>query len=174
MTQNELIVKAQQGDDDAFYLSISEHTTQLYRIAYSYLNNEHDSLEAIQETTFRAYQNIKQVKSPTYFKTWLIRILINYCIDTQKKSSRNQLPAHQIHQASEITTINETKIEIEEALTRLDHRYRQIILLKYFEDLTIGDIALILHRPEGTIKTWLHHALKQLRTILAEEGEQHA
>jgi len=146
MTQDELIVKARQGDDDAFYTSISEHKTQLYRIAYSYLPNEHEALEAIQETTFRAYQNIKQVKNPTYFKTWLIRILINYCIDTQKKNRRNQPPAHQIDQASGITTINETKIEIDEALTRLDHKYRQIILLKYFEDLTIGDIALILHR----------------------------
>lgn len=174
MTQDELIGKARQGDDDAFYLSMSEHKAQLYRIAYAYLKNEHDALEAIQETTFRAYQNIRQVKSPAHFKTWLIRILINYCIDTQKKSRKYQ-PAHeQSQQANDITTINETKIEIEEALTQLDHRYRQIILLKYYEDLTIGDIALTLHRPEGTIKTWLHQALKQLRTILAEEGEEHA
>jgi RNA polymerase sigma-70 factor (ECF subfamily) len=63
----------------------------MYKIAYSYFGNEQDALEAIQETTCRAYNNFHKLKQPQYFKTWLIRILINYCIDEKKRMKKSTL-----------------------------------------------------------------------------------
>jgi RNA polymerase sigma-70 factor (ECF subfamily) len=171
MKNEKLIIEAQQNDDEAFYKLISKYKVQLYKIAYSYFKNEQDALEAVQETTFRAYKNIKKLKQLQYAKTWLIRIMINYCIDEQKRKKKYN---HFIYkETEESTTIDNTRMEIEEAIEKLDSKYRQVIILKYFEDLKIKDIALVMKRPEGTIKTWLNKALKKLKNMLEKEGEEY-
>ncbi|MEX2104755.1 MAG: sigma-70 family RNA polymerase sigma factor, partial [Bacilli bacterium] len=87
--QHELMVHAaKNGDDDAFYRLILDNKEKMYRIAYSYFKNETDALEAIQEVTYRAYVRIKKLREPQYFNTWLIRIMINYCLDEMKKGNR--------------------------------------------------------------------------------------
>lgn len=178
----QIILKAQKGDDMAFYQLLSLHKDQLYRIAFRYLKNEQGALEAIQETTYRAYRNLKKLKKPEYFRTWLIRILINVCLDDLKYLKR------QVTYDSEVSSslsgiaddpyepggrVNLQRLDILFALEHLDFKYRQIIELKYFEDLTLRDIADILDRPEGTVKTWLNQALKQLREYLGERGDSH-
>lgn len=65
------------------------------------------------------------------------------------------------------------RLDILEALDRLDLRYRQVIELKYFEDLTIQQIAVVLERPEGTIKTWLFQSYKLLKEYLQARGDSH-
>lgn len=99
MSIESLVKKAKKGDDQAFYELIIEHKAQMYRIVLSYLKNDADSLEAIQEVTFRAFKQIKKLKEPSFFSTWLIRILINYCIDEQKRKQKV------------VVVLNEQKIE---------------------------------------------------------------
>jgi len=167
---NELVTAAQNGDDEAFYELMSSCKHQLYRIAYSYLRSEQDALEAVQETTFRAYRKLRKLKDPHHFKTWVIRILINYCIDEQRRSrkERTDLPDKLPHLSPKPSDTD--RIDLEMMIDRLDHPLKQIIILKYFEDLTIKDIAAVMGRPEGTIKTWLNRALAQLRLELREGG----
>jgi RNA polymerase sigma-70 factor (TIGR02954 family) len=168
--ENEIILaKAQRGDDDAFFLLISSYKEQLYRIAYSYLKNETEALEAIQEVTFRAYKGIKKLKQASYFKTWIIRIMINYCIDEQRKRKRLVFTEKEIAAAN---VDNTTNIAMQAAVYKLKANYQKVIILKYYEDLTLQQIANVLEKPEGTIKTWLHKALKQLKGILEKGGEQ--
>lgn len=73
--------RAIKGNDDAFVKLIGRYKLDLYRTALSYLRNEEEALEAIQEVTYRAYKNIGTVRDAQFVKTWLIRIMINYCID---------------------------------------------------------------------------------------------
>lgn len=137
-------------------------------------------MEAIQETTFRAYRNLKKLKKPEYFQTWMIRILINVCQD-ELKYLKNQAP-YDLEVSSGLIddprkepggSMNLQRLDIILALEQMDLKYRQIIELKYFEDFTIRNIADILDRPEGTVKTWLNQALKQLREYLEEREEKH-
>ncbi len=165
----QLVKKAQEGDDNAFFTLMDDNKEKLYRIAYSFFKNQNDSLEAIQETTYRAYRNIKKLKEISYFNTWIVRILINYCISEQNKSQKV------VSLYSEIVTTEEInpaiKLDIEVALDQLKPNYKEVILLKYFEDFTIKDIAQIMDAPEGTIKTWVHRALGSLKNILNKGGE---
>ncbi|MCY6369736.1 sigma-70 family RNA polymerase sigma factor [Clostridium ganghwense] len=165
----DLVMRAQKGDDDAFYKLICTYKCELYKIAYSYLNNEQDSLDAIQETTYRAYKNISKLRTPQYFKTWLIRILINYCSDELNQNKKLKLIKHQSNIQNK--QYDNSNIEAVELLDSLKPDYKKIILLKYFHDFTLRDIAQIMKKPEGTVKTWLYKALKQLKNILIEEGE---
>jgi RNA polymerase sigma-70 factor (ECF subfamily) len=91
LSEKKLVEKAIKGNEDAFLELIHSYQEPMYRTAISYLKNEGDALEAVQEVTYRAYRNIKTVKESAYFKTWLIRIMMNYCQDVIKKSKREVL-----------------------------------------------------------------------------------
>jgi RNA polymerase sigma-70 factor (TIGR02954 family) len=177
--ENEVLVRAaKRGDHDAFYKLIQVHKITLYKIAFSFLNNEEDALEAVQEVTCRMYIKINKLKEPRYFKTWLIRIMINYCSDELKKRKRT-IPhdfnrEHSRELLSAEPPISMENLNIENALKQLEPKYNQVIQLKYLHDLTIADIARILNCPEGTVKTWLNKALKRLRAFMKKEGETHA
>ena len=79
---------AQKGDDNAFYELISESKSQLYKTAFAYVKNKEEALDIVSDTVYKAYISIKKLKQPSFFNTWLTRILINTSLDYIKKSSR--------------------------------------------------------------------------------------
>lgn len=154
--------RAQKGNQKAFISLIRHFETNLYRISYSILKNDYDCADAIQETILKAYQSIHTLKKHKYFKTWLIRILINQCNHLLKKKKKvvsiveiQEMPS---------TTSDFDRVEMKEALDSLDPDLRLIITLYYLEDIPLKEIAKCLEIPEGTIKSRLHRA----RTMLAE------
>jgi RNA polymerase sigma-70 factor (TIGR02954 family) len=168
MDDGNLVQRAIDGDDTAFLQIIQLYKIDLYKTAYSFLRNEGDSLEAIQEVTYRAYKNIRSIRDSSFLKTWLIRIMINYCNDQLKKKKRLVLGDEMLNVEG-----NEDDyfiMEIQDAMQSLDERSREILTLKYFHDMKIKDIASSMQRPEGTVKTWLNKALKSLREKLEEKG----
>jgi RNA polymerase sigma-70 factor (TIGR02954 family) len=173
-----LVQEAMKGKQDAFYELMQLQKIKLYKIAFSFLKNEEDSLEAIQEVTYRAYSRIKKLKQPQYFSTWLIRIMLNYCSDELKKKNRMSVQeidlenSALLHQDGPQARIEH--MEMEALLKQIDPKYQVVIQMKYIHDLTISDIATAMDRPEGTIKTWLNKALKSLRILVEKEGGFHA
>ncbi|MER2262105.1 MAG: sigma-70 family RNA polymerase sigma factor [Psychrobacillus sp.] len=167
MEELEIAKKAIQRDEHAFLQLMQMHKAALYRTAYAFLKNEHDAIEAMQEVTFRAYQKIHTVKEPNYIKTWLVRIMINYCQTQLKKNKRflseDTLPKLGYNE-------NSTYLEIEEAISTLSEKEQQLIYMKYYQDSKIKEIAEIESIPEGTVKSRLHKALKSLRDFLTEKG----
>jgi RNA polymerase sigma-70 factor (TIGR02954 family) len=164
----QLVKKAIKGDDDAFLQLVQTYKVDLYKTALSFLRNEEDGLEAIQEVTYRAYKGIRKLKEASYFKTWLIRIMINYCNDQLKKQRRVFNNEEMLNSIG--VSENHSEMELKDAMLGLDDRSREILTLKYFHDLKIRDIAETMDCPEGTIKTWLNKALKALREKLEEKG----
>ena len=169
MSEEELVIAAQSGDKEAFYKLISLYSKNLYKIAYSYLESEQEALEAVQETTCRAYVKLKKVKQPQYFKTWVTKILINYCIDELKRGKK--LTELNTEEQVEDTTSTVENLDLDIAINKLDSKYKQVIVLKYFQDMTTQDIASVLGCPEGTIKTWLHRGLGSLRNYFKKDGD---
>jgi RNA polymerase sigma-70 factor (ECF subfamily) len=163
-----LVQKAIKGDDEAFLKLMQLYKVDLYKTALSYLKNEYEALEALQEVTYRAYKSIATVRETSYFKTWLIRIMINYCNDALKKHKRVILK-EEVFQAQGVSE-NHEELELKDAMSALDERSREILTLKYFHDLKIKEIASSMECPEGTVKTWLYKALKALRGKLEEKG----
>lgn len=169
MNEEELVIAAQSGDNEAFYGLISLYSSNLYKIAYCYLESNNEALEAVQEVTCRAYIKLKKLKEPKCFKTWITRILINYCIDELKRS--NKLAELNMDMEAEENTSNVENLDLQAALSKLDSKYKQVIVLKYFQDMTTEDIAKALEKPEGTIKTWLHRGLNTLRKYFKKDGD---
>ncbi|MGD6943339.1 sigma-70 family RNA polymerase sigma factor [Cytobacillus gottheilii] len=167
----DLLKKARKGDEHAFYLLLKIHRDRLLKVAISYLKNEGEALEALQEVTFRAYKSIKKVKKPEYFSTWITRIMLNYCHDQAKH--RKRMTVTDLFEEDNSKEDYEQKIVIEDALAKIDDRSREVIILKYYHDLKIKEIADILGSPESTIKTWLYKGMKSLRKELDEGSGIH-
>lgn len=83
-----LVKQAIRGDTEAFIQLMESNKHMLYKIAKCYLKREEDIADAMQETMLAAFEHIHEVKKPSYFKTWLTRILINKCVDVLREDQR--------------------------------------------------------------------------------------
>ncbi|PEI44994.1 sigma-70 family RNA polymerase sigma factor [Bacillus pseudomycoides] len=176
MDEIKLVKKARKGDDAAFEQLISLYQDQLYRTAYLYVQNKEDALDIVQETVYKAYLSIEQLKKPNYFLTWLTRILIHnaYQLLSEKKKVKKiedgreadtyGVMPNKLHQI-------EQNIDLQEAIQKLDENYQTVIILYYYHDLSINKIAWQMNIPEGTVKTYLHWARKALKNLLGGSEE---
>lgn len=176
MDRDECAAAAIRGDEEALLKRIDMDKQQLYGIAYSYMRNETDTLEAIQETVCRVWTKRHTLREPKFFTTWTIRILIRVCMDEQKKRTREQ-PAEAYVQRFEGETHPDDaaeRLDLAIQVQALPANYRMVVALKYYRDMTITEIAQLLEKPDGTIRTWLNKALRILRSDMAviKEGTQ--
>lgn len=161
---NTLVKRARRGDAEAFIALIEECRMTLRRVALGYLGNEEDVADAIQDTILDAYEHIGSLKKEEYFKTWLVRILINRCT---KRYRMNQRKAYLEDYGEEAQSdVGKADVEFREMLSMLPDDSRAIFQLYYGEQFTIREIAQILDMNENTIKSKLHRGKEQLRVAL--------
>ena len=170
MLPTNLVKKAQKGDDKAFLKLIEPEKAKLYRMAFMYVKEESDALDVVQETIYKAYVAIDKVKEASYFSTWLTRILINAALDFIKMKNKviplEQDSVERIEAAEKLKI--EDRLDLQNAIEQLEEKYKTVILLRYYQDLSVKQIAELLEYPEGTVKTNLHRAVNKLRVNLKE------
>lgn len=169
---DELVIKkAIKGDDDAFLYIVNCCKEQIYRTAYAYVKDEHIALDIVQETVCKAYTSLKKLKKPKYFNTWIIKIAINISINTYKKRQKIICTEQSelLNKAGGKSEDNDSKLYLIEAIDTLKDKHKEVVILKYFDDLTIEEIARVLEIPIGTVKTYLNKGLKDLRIYMKEE-----
>lgn len=163
-----LIEQAQNGDEEAFNHLINQKKTELYRMAYVYVQNENDAVEIYQQTIIRAYEGLPKLNNPKYFSTWLTRILIN-CSKTYL-SKRKNIELLEPKNIKNFRTMSHSNIEehldLWKALHQLDHKYKTVLLLRFYQDYSVNQIADIIQCPEGTVKTHIRRGLRTLRQQL--------
>ncbi|AJC24846.1 MULTISPECIES: sigma-70 family RNA polymerase sigma factor [Bacillus] len=170
MKEERLIKKAKKGDAAAFEKLITAHQETLYKTAYLYLHHKEDTLDAVQETVYKAFLHIAQLKEPKYFKTWLIRILL-HTIFAMRKKHGDVIPFEPQHDTRAENKNIEEYIDLRNALETLDEHIQLTIQLYYFQDFSIAMIAEQTGMAEGTVKTHLHRARKALKQELEKEDK---
>ncbi|WP_431028369.1 sigma-70 family RNA polymerase sigma factor [Lysinibacillus sp. LZ02] len=166
----QLVYTAIAGDEHAFEQLIIHEGEKLYKIAYLHMQNKEDALDVVQEATFQAFLSINQLKEPSFFSTWLVKILIHTAYKMLEKQKRTvQLPHETIQFILESNQSEKATIDLSEALRNLNADYRNCITLYYFYDLPIKTISNVLGKPPSTIKTHLRRAKIQLKSVLREE-----
>lgn len=160
-----LIEEAKNKDSDAFDRLMRTQLQKMYRIAISMLQNEEDAADAIQETVFKCWQKIGQVRNDEYFETWLTRILINQCNDILRAGKKiiyvEDMPEI-IHEDNYFT--NEWK----EVLSSLNEKYRVVMELYYVDGFSTKEIAGMLHITNTNVRSRMVRGRKQLEQILDE------
>lgn len=149
---------------EEFAARVQDIREQLYRTAYGYLGNAHDSLEAVDEAVYQGFRARKKIRQPEFFTTWMTRILIHVCYRELKRRTRQkEVPVEE--QGAE----DYDGLPLREAIERLPEELRQVIVLRYFTGLTQAETAQALEIPQGTVVTRQRRALALLRVELEED-----
>lgn len=166
----ELVEKSKKGDNQAFSELIISLENELYKIARTRLRNEEDIKEAVQETIMKSYSSLKKLRNSKFFKTWIIRILINECNNIYSKNKKSNFEEYD-ENTIKIEGNNELKTKIDDLdffilIDNLNYTERIVLTLYYLEEFSTKEIAKILKEPEATIRTRLSRARNKLKKII--------
>lgn len=157
-----------KGLEQVFIDFVRAHQKSLYLLAYSYVKNEQDALDIVQDSIQKGWLALERLSKQEQMKSWFYTILVRTAIDFLRKSKRTQLVGDELLlQLPEEDTYSD--LDLEEALHKLPVQLREVIVLRYFEDLKIEDVAQILAIPLSTAKSRLYKALKLLKLELHVE-----
>ena len=172
-----LIELCKVGDSSAIENFVQTYQQDVYRLALSILDDASEADDATQESLLAALRGLDSFHGASSLKTWLFSITVNICrtrLQRLKRSERLRHILSGILRAQSAPSVEENAIENEsdEALWRLihamDEKHRIPILLRYYHDLSVPEIATILQIPEGTVHSRLNTARRQLHEILKE------
>lgn len=147
---------------------VTENINKIYRLAFSYVKNEHDAEDVVNESVRRALDGIEQLRNDEFLGTWFFRIVINTS-NTYLKSKSKLIYLDEIVEDSLTTEDKYQDTDLYDAIMKLDSKYRIVIILKFYEDMTIERISEILDENISTVKTRLYKALKKLRLEIDKE-----
>ncbi|GEN45346.1 RNA polymerase sigma factor [Alkalibacillus haloalkaliphilus] len=154
-------------DEERFINVVQAFRHDLYKTAYAFLKSEEAALEAVQEVTFRAFKKRKQLRETQYTKTWLIRIMINYCQDVLRKNARF---VQTVYEDNDREADFSEQLLLDWAIQELDSKEQTLIFLKYFHGYTYTELSHYYGVAEGTLKSRIHVCLEKLRQTLSEKG----
>lgn len=143
---------------------ITEQKEGYYRLAFSYMKNEQDALDVVQDSIQKALLSIDKVKDPEALKSWFYKIVVRTSLDLLRKRKKIVLSDEADLEASGDGNFDYyMDLDLKQAIVELPHKYRAIIILRYFEDFKIEEVADVLNENINTIKTRLYKAHKMLR-----------
>lgn len=177
----ELVEYAKQGSNQAFGDIYSLTFKKQYFTALAILKDEFLAQDALQEAYAKAFANISRLDSPKLFIAWLNRICYNACMNVANqynltKDSLNNEVLDRVEDTNysgnpyEYTELRDNQERMLKAISRLSDEHRVVIVLKYYQDLKIREIADVLNCSEGTVKSRIHYAQKILEKLYREEG----
>lgn len=180
-SDNELVERALQGDQKAFGQLVNRYLPLVYNYLYRMTQNHEVSEEMAQEAFVKAFKNLKSFDKRRNFKPWILRIASNAAISELRRQSKvvslNALEeegqwGEANHQPEEdAVTRLERKLSSEEVvkvLDRLDPKYRQVLLLRYQNELSYEEIAQAMDTPLNTVRTWLKRGMDKLKNEVKE------
>lgn len=146
---------------------ISQYRNQLYITAYAILDNQADAEDAVCSAILNGYEHLLQLKNPHKFKSWMISITRNEALKIRQK--RLDLPGNeQVEQLLPPTCDNPH--ELWDIVQTLNEPYRMVVVLFYYDGLSIRDIARVLNISTGTVKSRLNRGRNLLRDALEKTG----
>ncbi|MGG7164675.1 sigma-70 family RNA polymerase sigma factor [Clostridium ihumii] len=160
-------IKEKNITKEIFIGLVKENKISLYRLAKSMLKMEADVEDVISETILKAFKNINKLKELESFKPWIMRILVNECYALINKKNKIDLEENM-----EVYNLKYEEVESKSliwAINQLNDDSRAVIILFYYEDMSIKDMSSILNVPEGTVKSRLSRAKDKLKIILEKE-----
>lgn len=157
-------------DREEFLQLTLEAESTLFHISFSILHDEQDCADAVQEGILKAYMQRNKLREIKYFKTWLVRIVINECYGILRRNRKLQRFEENIVENKSYfgNYIKEEYLDLYQAISRLEEKEKICILLFYMEDYSVAEIADVLKIPVGTVKSRLNRGRKKLKDYLDE------
>lgn len=185
----DLIERVQRGQNELFYELVRPYERRVYSAALAILRNEADAEDVAQEAMLKALANIRQFRAEARFSTWLIQITVNEALMRRRRERSGKMEGIEDHRdeegeysprefadwreiPSEALERKEVRDKLAQALRMLDHKYREVFVLRDMEQLNIQETAEALGISVASVKTRLLRARLMLRDLLAAGWEQ--
>jgi RNA polymerase sigma-70 factor (ECF subfamily) len=181
-TDVELVRSAQSGDMRAFEELVARHRDKIYARAYSMMRNEDEALDLSQDAWVKGWQRLGQFQGDSSFVTWMIRIVINLCLDQLRKLKRKRAESLEameeesggVERQMPVTAPNPTegleraelRLRIDRALAQLSHEHRTVLILHEFEQMEYREIARQMQCSIGTVMSRLFYARRRMASLL--------
>ena len=159
--------------NEDFESLINEHSQMLFKIAYSYTKNTFDSQDIVQEVFVKFYRVRNSFENEEHIKNWLIRVTINKSLNALKQNKKELLVGGEyINNLSETSEVDEKNEEIRECVLALKDSYKTVIILYYYDNYSIKEIASFLKISENNVKVRLNRARVKLKEIIYERKDK--
>lgn len=185
MSDEELVERLKQGDEQAFDLLYEKHYPYLYYVAFKLTHNQEDAKDAVQLSFIQMYESIHSLQNPKYFRLWMNKIVHGKCYNMFKKNRdvivdlEGQEWANRYHETKKDflpqERINFTSDQdiLQSLIAKLPYPSQEILELHYFSQLKQEEIAKVLNLPIGTVKSRVYAAKKALRKEIKAYEEEH-
>jgi RNA polymerase sigma-70 factor (ECF subfamily) len=178
-----LVKAAQRGQMAPFEELVARHRDKIYARAFSMMRNEDEAMDLSQEAWVKGWQRLKQFEGESSFVTWMTRIVINLCLDQLRKQKRQRAESIELmeeesggverqmptvtHNPTEGLERGELRKRIDEALGKLSHAHRTVLILHEFEELEYKEIAKRMGCSIGTVMSRLFYARRRMANLMA-------
>lgn len=179
-TDEELVVRVQKGDTEAFGTLVERYEEKLLRYGRRFLSRSEDIEDIVQDVFMSAYQNIKGFDTRARFSPWIYRIAHNAFVNEFRKHKRtpvvfvdfDTLISHPVYDdpALHEREQKEMRVMIEKGLGEMEIKYREVLILYYLEDMSYKEISDILKVPTGTVGIRIKRAKSLLRKVYDKKG----
>ena len=175
--QRALVVRAREGDLDSFSQLVKLSFPRLERVAYLILRDADRAQDAVQDALMRAWRDLRALRDPDAWDAWMRRLTVNACYDVARKDKRRRTVEVHVEPDPATAGTSDSTAEIGDRdwlgreLARLDLDQRVVLVLHYYLDQTVAEVAQILDIPYGTAASRLHRGLEAMRTSMGVEPE---
>jgi len=174
--QGELVARCLHGDEQAFALIVEQYGDVLFRTAFLLVQDEEAAKDVVQDALLLAWKNMQQLREPGYLRAWLIRIVVNQSTTLKRQWARKsallrrQLLQRQIDNVIQVADIQrgyiEDALDTWQAIEQLPLNQRTVLVLFYYNRLTMPEIATMLDVSENTLRKRLQAAVEKVRKAL--------
>ncbi len=171
----QLVARITAGETEQLGQLMARYEPKLLRYVVYLIHDEAVARDVVQETFIKTYQNLKGYNAKYKFSSWIYRIAHNEAINAVKRNAREIHIDADDEMATNSTTIRDIdrKIlagDVGECLDELGSRYREVLMLYYYENMKYEDIADVVHAPRSTVGVWMARAKRQLKVICEKRG----
>lgn len=175
LNEMELLNCIKQGDTDKLNIIMDKYCDKMKKTAYLITGNDRISEDCVQEMFIRFYYNIDQFRGHSSLRTYLYKILVNECRQELRRSWYKKVILKELYSNEEERSdsheeISLTSMGIRNSLLMLNKKYRVVLVLHYFNGMTVKEIGEALDTSQGTIKSRLKRAREALKPYLEKEG----
>lgn len=176
--ERELVVRASNGDRDAFAVLAAESIDRCYALAFRILRDVELARDAVQNSMLGAWQDLPTLRDPDRFDAWLSRLVVHACYVEARRERRWAATVQLIDDDRRVLPDTAVSVadrdELERAFRRLPADQRAVVVLHHYLGLPLTEVASVLGIPQGTARSRLHHATRQLRAAVDADARSGA
>jgi len=164
-----LVIDAQEGDGEAMEKLVARWQKRLWGHAYRLTGEPEAAWEVTQQAWLGIIKGLRKLDDPVRFRAWAYRITTHKAVDWIRKNKRE--PKARIEDIPEQVQREQKDMGLKELLERLEFKKRIVLILYYFEQLSVSEIGAALRIPQGTVKSRLYKARKELKALWLQSGD---